>query len=386
MLVLVSWSTTGAGGWQTTIAVLLFLAPWAWIVLRQPGDIIRSIITNWPIIALPTWALLSVIWSDYPSGSLKSGAELLATVTIGIWAGHCIKPRILTSALLSALMLTAVLGIVLATKDRGINGYIDGLVGLFGSKNYFALYASCLLLTTVAVVLDNAQPPRLRVVGFVGALLAQSLLVSAHSLDALVSSYAALAFVSILWLTRRLAPTPRLAVLVVVILILFLIPLLGSIEFSFADLLGYFGKNVTLTGRTQLWDNAQIAIAERPLLGVGYEAYWVAGNWRAEQLWMFAGLHGTTGYHFHNTYLQVMVDLGYIGLLLLLIPFVIMAGRMIGRILYSTPSPSQVFAMSILIFLVLRSPLEVDLLFPFQLPSVLIGLSWVYLQPKTASL
>ncbi len=49
--------------------------------------------------------------------------------------------------------------------------------------------------------------------------------------------------------------------------------------------LGAFGKDATLTGRTYLWAEGLRAVGETPVVGVGYQAYWVQGFSEAERLW-----------------------------------------------------------------------------------------------------
>ena len=84
MLVLASWSASRPGQSLTTIVILLFLAPWGWIVLRQPGDALRSLIVNWVVLALPLLAVVSALWSDYPAVSLKGGVQYMVTTSIGM--------------------------------------------------------------------------------------------------------------------------------------------------------------------------------------------------------------------------------------------------------------------------------------------------------------
>jgi exopolysaccharide production protein ExoQ len=151
-------------------------------------------------------------------------------------------------------------------------------------------------------------------------------------------------------------------------------------EISYVDVLGYFGKNTSLTGRTLLWEYAAAAIADKPILGGGYEAFWQIGNSSAEQLWFYSYIPSKYGYHFHNTLLEVTVDLGFVGLaafvLLLILIIVRTSAVIVGRV----PSSERIYAMTIFVFLLLRMPLEVDLFFQFQLASILICVIWIYLQ------
>ena len=41
-------------------------------------------------------------------------------------------------------------------------------------------------------------------------------------------------------------------------------------------ILGFLGKDATLTGRTDLWEFVKICISQRPLLGWGFSAFWLS--------------------------------------------------------------------------------------------------------------
>jgi len=171
MLLLIQWASKLPGQWETSVVVLLFMAPWGLVVLRRPNDAFQSLVLNWPLLALPFFALLSVVWSDYPAWTFRAAAQFIVTTVIGIWAGYCIKPREAMSALLSALTLLAVLSVLTGTVDRDRFTGEYTLIGLFGSKNYFGLCVSLLLLTAAVVALDKAQPRRFRMLGLAAACL-----------------------------------------------------------------------------------------------------------------------------------------------------------------------------------------------------------------------
>jgi exopolysaccharide production protein ExoQ len=71
------------------------------------------------------------------------------------------------------------------------------------------------------------------------------------------------------------------------------------------------GRDATLTGRTDLWTDLLRIAAERPLLGVGYGAFWI-GN--THNLWDVHLWKPTQG---HNGYLDVYLELGGVGVALL---------------------------------------------------------------------
>jgi exopolysaccharide production protein ExoQ len=89
--------------------------------------------------------------------------------------------------------------------------------------------------------------------------------------------------------------------------------LIVHIDAVSAAILAATGKDITLTGRTDLWRIGLEQIAERPWLGTGYQAFWQPGNPEAEHLWRAFGIASRTGFHFHNLYLSNAVEIGIPG-------------------------------------------------------------------------
>ena len=80
------------------------------------------------------------------------------------------------------------------------------------------------------------------------------------------------------------------------------------------DIIKDLGRNPTLTGRTAIW-NAVLPLAGNPLIGTGYESFWVGK--RLEEFWSQndGALNGIT--EAHNGYLELYLNLGWIGVALL---------------------------------------------------------------------
>lgn len=82
---------------------------------------------------------------------------------------------------------------------------------------------------------------------------------------------------------------------------------------TFGQLITMFGRDITLTGRTEIWHDMYAAAAANPLFGVGYGGFWIGRManipWNAGMTWVLA--QGHSGYV--DTYLQI----GLIGSFLL---------------------------------------------------------------------
>jgi O-antigen ligase len=106
--------------------------------------------------------------------------------------------------------------------------------------------------------------------------------------------------------------------LVVLAVLLFALLLAGTWMSENADsLLLAIGKDSTLTGRTVMWSNAITAGLERPWLGWGFRAFWLgeegpAGQVAANRFMVLAG-------HGHNSFLDIWLGTGFVGLFLVLL-------------------------------------------------------------------
>ncbi|QIP06041.1 O-antigen ligase family protein [Bradyrhizobium symbiodeficiens] len=76
----------------------------------------------------------------------------------------------------------------------------------------------------------------------------------------------------------------------------------------------------TFTGRSAIWEFALAAVAEKPIIGHGYAAFW--DNVTARQTAQGAEW-ATSAAHSHNSYLDLAVTIGLPGLLLVILVFVL---------------------------------------------------------------
>lgn len=72
------------------------------------------------------------------------------------------------------------------------------------------------------------------------------------------------------------------------------------------------GRDPTLTGRSNIW-NAVLSTHTNPMVGTGYESFWLGS--RLYHVWQLAG----TVNEAHNGYLEVYLNLGLVGVFLLLV-------------------------------------------------------------------
>ena len=68
-----------------------------------------------------------------------------------------------------------------------------------------------------------------------------------------------------------------------------------------------FGRDLTFTGRTDIWSYVVDAIKERPVLGYGYGAFWRADGFAS---YFVANRFGFFVSHAHSSMLDASLDLG----------------------------------------------------------------------------
>lgn len=91
-----------------------------------------------------------------------------------------------------------------------------------------------------------------------------------------------------------------------------------------AELAGTVGRDATLTGRTVIWD-AVLRMHTNPLVGTGYESFWLGK--RLIDVWTLTGPGINEA---HNGYLELYLELGIFGVILLAV-FLIACYRTIRR-------------------------------------------------------
>jgi O-antigen ligase len=88
------------------------------------------------------------------------------------------------------------------------------------------------------------------------------------------------------------------------------------VYYNFGDITRGLGKDPTLTGRTTNWLPMVHAILKRPLLGYGFGAFWLGSKGESLNIFLETGMILAQG---HNAYVDLLLDLGLVGLVAFLI-------------------------------------------------------------------
>jgi exopolysaccharide production protein ExoQ len=354
------------------ISVLAYYAFWLPLVLVD----YRHTLGNYPkfywIVAFAMFACLSVFWSAAPAVTARASLQLASHLVCALIAARTIGIRTLTLGMLIGVMV--VLCYSLAFGDYRYDP-LDGsysFIGAFASKNQLGLFASLGLYFAFADIFILRERGPWRVLAVVCGGLSGYALHASQSAASVIATAVTLTAITGLAAILLFSPRIRKVGLLVATIFAATIVLVGLNAGGLDLLLGAFGKDATLTGRTYLWATGFEAAAQTPVLGVGYQAYWVQGFPEAERLWQEFYITARSGFHFHNTYIEGLVELGAIGVVLLALVLVRVLLGHLARLLNDSRDQTAYIMLGIALMLLIRSFVEVDLLQPYVVGSFLL--------------
>lgn len=291
------------------------------ILIRRSSRTRAILVTNWPIVIYFVYCLVSVTWSYHPDVSLKRWIKAvgdLAMVLVIVTERQPIASlRRLISRVGFVLLPTSLL-LIKYYGDLGRGYTPDGLTmntGVSTDKNMFGVMLLVVSLGTVWHLMNllraKRQPERRR------HLLAQStLLVFAIVLLKMANSQTSIAcFVlgsgiilatNLRTFKRQPARVHALCLAIVIIGVSTL--LLGGGK----DVVHAMGRQSSLSGRTEIWA-ALIPAAANPIVGAGFESFWISPNVIKFQRALVGWYHPESLNEAHNGYLEVYLNLGWMG-------------------------------------------------------------------------
>ncbi len=293
--------------------LLLLLRP------RRTLGALRVGIHLWPLLG---WALLSVLWSQVPEVTVRREIALLGTTVFGVYLGsrfeHREFLRLLGWTLLVAVVLSYIF--IFLMPDWGIMEETRWAAwrGIYVHKNDLGRVA---VLAVVVFLLLAKSEPRRRYVWWSVLILAIGLLIGSRSATALVVLITLLFFVPVIKVLRF---RYDLAVPLLSVFVMAAGALTWFISTNVETFLGILGRDTTLTGRTILWEAVIYIASQRPWLGYGYGAFWLGWDGPSALVWQSISFQPS---HAHNSFLDLWLALGFIGVGLFALSYFAAFGR-----------------------------------------------------------
>jgi exopolysaccharide production protein ExoQ len=278
---------------------------------------IRALLSaTWPMLLPVLLAACSVLWSVDPKLSLYRTIALAGTTAFGVFLAirFSLEEQLRLLALVLGVVACASALVALLFPEYGVmtDPHRGAWSGVFFHKNPFGRIMALATLVFFLLVLGFREK---RLMALLGMTLSIALVFASLSQASLIVAIAGLAGVGVLTAMRRLSPRKQLVVL-----------LIGAMVAALAatwvirheeSVLSPIGRDPTFTGRTELWVVLLEKARARPWLGYGYGAFWrgeVGASGEVKE-----ALDAWYPIHAHNGFLDLILELGVVGLLVFLL-------------------------------------------------------------------
>lgn len=341
LLLVVALATTfwfnllGAVGLVILVGATSVVSAVVWIVLRPPVSARR--LPWFPLVYL-VWAAASVLWTHWLDVTILTWALLACTTFQGLFVASVTTWRELVGAIASALRwilgLSLLFELWAALVVRGpilpnfivwdgdyvkelawtraqlfdLDGRIQGIVG----NAHLMAIAALLAIVVFAILLAEKATAGRRAWLIAWLVLAALLLWRSESATVWIAlASVVLVLVTALLMRRTSQPGERTKYYVVYTI---LGGLIAGLAWTFREaILDLFGKSGTLTGRAGIWEAVLARIEDHPIIGWGFATPWVPWD-PAFDNWII--INGLPVFHAHNVWLDVLFQLGAVGVLI----------------------------------------------------------------------
>jgi exopolysaccharide production protein ExoQ len=364
----VSMSTLGGDKLDTLFNIVSYLILFYFLLSYWKGFI--YVITKSPFqFLLLAIVIFSLLWSEDLSSSLTYLRGLIRIYFLAVYLAMRYSLREQMRLIAWALGVAASLSMLFSAF---VPGYIhqspelvDMWSGIYGHKNelgYMMAWSAGVFLH-LALSINRYRWLMWALCGVSVCLILLSR--STTSLTILLT------MISLLPLYKFLKKTNyKLQVIMItsalMLLIIFSILLLNNAE----TVVGTSGKDLTFNGRSDLWELVISKVLERPWLGYGFSGFWTsnaASKLRATYDWASNA---------HNGFLELLLELGFVGFLTFAVAFVRFFVMALTRIISVAKKPEDYWPMQMLVIIVIVNFSEARLLTP----------SWNWLMYVTTSL
>jgi len=306
-----------------TLAISLYLIANRWSLTRALAKNI-----NVGAAALLVLAPLSALWSIEPTATLlrfttlASFVLLCFAISLAGWHRQRFQQLALTPLML-ILVASLVAGVLYPDRITEIGNDIsqrNAWHGITHGKNEFGMMSSMALIMCANRWLAREGRTHWAIAGSIISLVCLLLSRSNTSLFATLVGVLTMVLIMRVPVIRQRHSTLVVVCIAATILLYELViqNVLPGVNTLLAPVMSLTGKDTTFSARTIIWDVIKQHIQGAPYLGTGYGAYWL-GPVPSSPSYVFLPLMYFYPTEAHNGYLDIVNDLGLVGLVCLLV-------------------------------------------------------------------
>jgi exopolysaccharide production protein ExoQ len=272
-----------------------------------------KLMTSFPILAL----LLSPL-SQLPTRTISSSALLLAGILLlyYILSLYSLNQILELFLVLGASTIGASIVFALALPQYGLDrmgGHDTAWKGIFMAKNYLGNLA---LFFLTAAVSYRGRTSLLRFVRVSQIIFCVIAIAFSRAATAYLLTVVYIAFVLTMKMLRGFRKKDYFVLCILLLASFSAATIVIAVWPDF--LISFLGKDVTLTGRTEIWSAVIDSIAKRPLLGYGYDAFWLGLDGESYRIILAVSWELAQA---QNGFLDVMLEMGFLALAIVLLIF-----------------------------------------------------------------
>lgn len=346
-----------------SLTPLLLLVLLAFHCIWRREDLPRLLRASSLYLLLPLFAVTSSLWSLDPDATRYYGFQFLITAFIGCIIGAGLDRKAAMRGVFLAFTVYAFSSLLFGRSVTWGGGAMgnSAFAGLAQAKNTAGDCGAVGVILSLTILFDSIEERKrsLALFALVALAVQMEMLIASRSSGAILAVAIAIPLFLLWSFSRLFQKTVRVVTAITAIVGISTAVLTQHIWLPplVAQMSRAMGKDSTLTGRTYLWDRAGALISEKPLLGLGYNAFWRKGNLDAEGLWRYAGITSRSGFNFHSTPTELLVHLGYIGLAMFALVFAGLAIMLLMRTMIR-PDAIMIGWCTLLTYEVVRMPFE----------------------------
>jgi O-antigen ligase len=318
-----------AGPTQDTFSPILFMGIYMvtlLLIIQRWKSFVRVAQKNIWIWLLVGIVITSVFWSVGPDITQRRSILLLGTTLFGVYLAmrYTLREQLQLLTWVCGIVIVLSFLFAVALPSYGLMTFQEGGAhagawrGILPHKNTFGRFMNLSAIIFLLVAISNSIFHRkYRWLLWAGFVLSVAFIILTTSKTALIVF---LTLTIILPLYRALRGNYTQVVPSIIALVF----VGGSAATLLLDNLPVIatalGKDLTFTGRTDIWAVMLESISERPLFGYGFNAFWQ--DWDSEvtaYVWRTLEWECPNG---HNGWMDLLAELGILGLTVFLISYI----------------------------------------------------------------
>ncbi len=326
------------------------------LLLRYGKSILLLLLHDKLTLALIGIICFSTVWSVDSQITLKRSFALAGTTGFAVYFAtrYSLKQQLQLLRRTFAVVIALSFLFILVFPHYGImSGLHEGAWrGIYTHKNILGQTMVLSVITFLVTIISSDKSSYLT---YTGLFLSAFLLIMCRSSSSLVHTVILSGAIFVLTVLRLSFALRAIAIS--------LLLALGCIVTLWAStqaqaVVGIFGKDLTFTGRTDLWAYSWELIKQNPWFGYGYGALWVNWTSKTNAIWDAVGWQAPSS---HNGFIELWLALGLLGVLVFIVHFSIAFTRIIA-ISGRGKSKEYFFLMCIMILTISANITEATLL------------------------